>query len=298
MKSACCFVIALTATLRICGAEESPWKSTTCRLSLPAVNEGSGLAASPADPDFLWIVNDSGGKPEIYLTDTTGADRGKLMVRDARNIDWEDMASFTMDGKSWLLVADTGDNAAARGICILYVLREPALPAAGKSLTASAAPAWKVEFRYDGGPRDCEAVAVDAAAGKILLLSKRTDPPELWELPLHPPAGTGVLTAKKIGKTRFKSPGGSLIPFRNQPTGLDIAADGSFAAAVTYYGTFIFPRKPGETWPEAFAREPESLGAHNLGQAESIAISEDGREIRVMPEGVDAPLKCYSKTSP
>lgn len=39
------------------------------------------------------------------------------------------------------------------------------------------------------GPRDCEAVAVDAATGQVLLISKSAFPPELFSLPLSNPHG-------------------------------------------------------------------------------------------------------------
>ena len=36
--------------------------------------------------------------------DGTGAHRGRIKLEDARNRDWEDIASFTLDGEPWLLV--------------------------------------------------------------------------------------------------------------------------------------------------------------------------------------------------
>src|SRR6478609_5895090 len=203
--------------ITVAGAE--PLKFTriaeTAKLRAPAVTEASGLAISSADPHFMWMVNDSGGTTDIHLAGTDGTDRGKVTLKDVKNIDWEDLASFSLDGKNYLLVADTGDNASKRQSCILHILREPTLPAAEKNLESTAVPAWQIQFQYPGGPRDCEAVAVDAKAGKVILLSKRTNPPEVYELPLRP-SGKGILqTAKKMGQTEVKSPAASLIPFRN-----------------------------------------------------------------------------------
>jgi hypothetical protein len=76
------------------------------RLKSPAITEASGIAVSPSNPDFLWIINDSGGTADIHLVGTDGSDRGKLGLKDTKNIDWEDIASFKLDGKSYLLVAD------------------------------------------------------------------------------------------------------------------------------------------------------------------------------------------------
>src|SRR3546814_8112412 len=47
-------------------------------------------------------------------------------------------------------------------------------------------PAWSIAFRWPDGARDCEAVAVDAQRGEVLLISKKRTPPELFALPLRP----------------------------------------------------------------------------------------------------------------
>jgi hypothetical protein len=287
----------LALTISACAAPDGfTIQSPAAKLRSPAVNEASGMADSPTRPDLLWIVNDSGGTPDVHLAGTDGSDRGKLALNGAPNIDWEDLAAFKLDGNPYLLVADTGDNVPRRDSCVLYIVREPKLPADGKQLSATAAPAWTIRFRYEDGPRDCEAVAVDAKAGKILLISKRTKPPVVYELPLRPTGKRGILTASRIGTTEVKPAGGSLIPFFDQPTGLDISADGSLAAVVTYHGVFVFSRNPSkEPWADAFAKAPLALPPHRLSQAESVAISPDGKTIRVISEGTDSPIKTYQR---
>lgn len=287
-----CFTICLPAR-SIAGefriAEERP------PIRSPKLNEASGLAVSPGNDAFLWALNDSGGTADLHLFNTDGEDRGFVRIADVRNIDWEDLASFTLDGVPHLLIADTGDNNGVRKSVNLHILREPAIPADGAQLAGSAAVVWSVPFTYEGGPRDCEAVAVDAGAGKILLLSKRTKPPEVYELPLRAPKTAGTVIAKKAGTLLTDSPAGNLIPFANQPTGMDISSDGSFAAIATYYGVFVFPKQRGESWSEAFARKPPPLAPHGLAQAETIAISKDGRTIHVTSEGRNPPLVSYRK---
>lgn len=254
------------------------------------LREASGLAASSRNPGFLWVVNDSGAKPEVHLIETSGRYRGKTTLTKSRNVDWEDLASFQLGGKSYLLAADTGDNESKRDSCTLHVFYEPELPAADKTLDHQSRVQWQIRFRYEDGPRDCESVAVDATAGKILLLSKRTDVPYVYELPLKPENDTKVLTARRIGSTSVQAPPESRIPFANQPTGLDLTPDASLAAVVTYYGVFVFPRKPDESWAAAFERAPISLGPHLLRQAEAIAFSKDGSSIFAASEGTPSPI--------
>ena len=260
------------------------------KLTSPAVTEASGLAASPSKEGFLWMINDSGGTPEIHLAQSDGTSRGAVQIEDARNIDWEDLAAFQLDGKPYLLIADTGDNGSARESVTLHIVREPILPAAGETLSGKAQVAWKIDFTYEDGPRDCESVAVDAENGKIILISKRTVPPGVYELPLTP---WKIAIARKIGTTETIAPGIISIPFANQPTGLDISADHRMAAVVTYLGVFLFRREEKESWAEAFAKKPEVLAPHKLAQAEAVAFSRNGASIFAVSEKANSPIARY-----
>jgi hypothetical protein len=258
-------------------------------LKSPAVAEASGLAISPTNPDRLWIINDSGSAAEIHRAGVDGADLGKVVVSGVKNADWEDLSSFIHDGKPYLLIADTGDNGSGRSQCQLHVIAEP------KPTDREAAVAWTIAFTYEDGPRDCEAVAVDEKAGKILLLSKRTTPPSLYELPLKP-AGKTPVVARKAGKVADPlSAGVPPVPYGTQPTGLAVASDGKSAAVVTYFRVFLFTRAEGESWETAFARKPVALEPHRLRQAESVGFSRDGKELFAVSEGGKSPIVRYRR---
>lgn len=301
MKHCLCVTACLTIHAAVHGGEpvDVAYRAMADKpvMEIPAIREASGLAVSRRDPGFLWVVNDSGANAGIHLINSDGTSRGMVTLKNVRNVDWEDLASFTMNGKSYLLVADTGDNEAKRDICTLYILREPAIPATGETLKATVSEDWTIRFRYEGGPRDCESVAVDTVAKKVLLLSKRTDPPELHELPLLPSKENGTLVTRKIGTSSVTAPIDSMIPFRNQPTAMDVSADGSMAAVLTYYGVFVFPKKPGDEWSEAMARKPVTFEPHGLAQAESIAVSDDNNTIFVISEGRKSPIVRYRKSA-
>ncbi|MFM2199615.1 MAG: hypothetical protein RLZZ505_3047 [Verrucomicrobiota bacterium] len=260
------------------------------KLTSPAVTEASGLAASPSADGFLWMINDSGGTPEIHLAQTDGTSRGSVTVGDTKNIDWEDLAAFQSEGKPYLLIADTGDNGSARKSVTLHIVREPKLPVDGETLSEKVQVAFKIEFTYEDGPRDCESVAVDAENGKVILISKRTDPPCVYELPLKPSENA---IARKIGTTATKAPGIVSIRFANQPTGLDISACHRSATVVTYHGLFLFRRMEKESWAEVFAKTPEALAPHKLQQAEAVAFSRDGKSIFAVSEKANSPVVRY-----
>jgi hypothetical protein len=42
------------------------------------LDESSGVVASRRHPGLLWTLNDSGGDPVLFLTDTTGAALGSI----------------------------------------------------------------------------------------------------------------------------------------------------------------------------------------------------------------------------
>ncbi|MDR2675845.1 MAG: hypothetical protein LBC18_13525 [Opitutaceae bacterium] len=317
-------------------------------IAHPVINEASGLAPSRRADSLLWTHNDSDGEPVLYAIATDGRFLGSVRVAGVRNIDWEDIASFELDGRAWLLIADTGDNGTVRRDCALHVIAEPDPAALSPARELTAAVAWSIPVRYPDGPHDCESVAVDAREGRAWLLIKRENPNRLASLPLRPAGGTGsgsgssgaggsgsggspaagagaaadgtlagtpaagvpVNGASAAGaapvvvfhgavahlpqpdsKQRlFPIPAGR---YRGQPTAMDFAADGSAAVVLTYGDTLLFPRRAGESWSAALAREPVILPPHNLGQAEAACFSRDSRAIFVTEEKPRAPLLRY-----
>ena len=82
-----------------------------------------------------------------------------LHLDGVTNIDWEDFASFDPHRHHCLLLADAGDNNAVCKTLALHVIEEPS-----KIADTHERPAWNIHFRWSGGPRDCESVAVGRTA--------------------------------------------------------------------------------------------------------------------------------------
>jgi len=270
-----------------------------------AVHEASGLAVSRRDPGLFWTHEDSGGEPVLEAIAADGASRGRVRVSGVRrNVDWEDISSFELDGKAWLLIADTGDNRARRGDCSLLVVEEPEPARLAPQREIVVPVSWRIPVIYPDGPRDVEAVAVDAAENRVYLLAKRTTPHGLYVLPLRPtPPGRPMPPMERIGELpAFPSAEGAQamlpIPFgmyRAQPTGMDFSADGSAAVIVTYGDVMVYPRRRDERWIDALARTPIRLESHGLPQAEGVGFSADGRAILVVGEGKAAPVLRYER---
>jgi hypothetical protein len=267
-------------------------------LQVAELVEASGLAASQRNSDLLWAVNDSGNRPVLYALAADGSDLGQVTLAGAKNVDWEDLAAFNWQGEPWLLVADVGDNRGQRDRVILYALPEPQADDAGR-FSGTVQPAWSLIFTYPDGPRDCEAVAVDEAAGQILLLSKRSDPPMLYRLPLAPPVDARPLVASLVGPLDTippPTPTDLLLPYgryRSQPTAMDLSADGRELVILTYRHAYLLRRIPGQQWRGILAEAPQAIALPDLlvlAQREAACFSADGQSLFVTGEGGGAAL--------
>jgi len=75
-----------------------------------------------------------------------------------------------------------------------------------------------------------------------------------------------------------------------QPTGMDLAPDGSGALILTYDGVNYFSRKAGQSWPDAFAGRALHLALGNYKKAEAITFTDDSSAALVTIEARHAPL--------
>jgi hypothetical protein len=121
-------LLALLAPLASAAAQSS-WRlerpivsRQTGTFADPRIGESSGVAASRRSPGVLWTHNDSGDRPYLFATDTSGAALGTFSVTGARNVDWEDIALGRCAGATCLYLADTGDNNERRSSVALYRL--------------------------------------------------------------------------------------------------------------------------------------------------------------------------------
>ncbi len=252
---------------------ESPNVRQLAILANADILESSGLAASVDLPIVFWTHNDSGDGPRLFAFDESGRDLGVVSLASITVIDWEDIASFRQDGRGWLLVADVGDNARRRETCQLHLLPEPALD------RRTAAVHTTINFRYDIGPKDCEAVGVDGSSNTVLLASKAIFQSEVFALQLPAAPTSQVLVARSIATIS--------VPLA---TALDVSPDGSRAIVLTYGDAYEFPRRDGESWADAFKRQPQVIKMPPRRQGESICYGPDGRSLFLTSEKQPTPL--------
>ncbi len=289
-----------------CGGATAPTQSSAPSPRFPVHQTGliaaaelietSGMACARREADLLWMANDGGHAPVLFAVQSDGKDLGHVAVRGAANKDWEDLAGFEWEGRAYILIADVGDNRSVRDAVQIYVVAEPERRPTG-DFPAQVDVAWQFAFRYEDGPRDCEAVGVDIRSGTILLITKRTFPPQVYTLPLRPKAGTPV-KARRTGTVPGIPPPTArdlashprFGVFFSQPTALDIRHDGLLAVVLTYKDAYLFVRRAGENWRETLARRPLVVALPELSQKESACLTPDGRRLYVTTEKRPAPL--------
>lgn len=255
------------------------------------MGEISGLAASRRHPGILWVHNDGDNAPELYAIDARGEHRATLRLQGVRNVDWEDLAAFELDGKAYLLVADVGDNGGLRRELRLRVVEEPA-----ELADRVARVAWTVRFRWPDGPRDCESVAVDVAERAAYLVSKKRVPPELFRVALRSPEGRVQIAERVATLPGIEQPTPDDLRrnpvygrYRSQITAADIAPDGRSFAVLNYRRIILWPRHPAG-WAAALQRPGRALDFPWVPQAEALGFARDGRSLWLSSERLPAPL--------
>lgn len=256
------------------------------------ITESSGLAASYLYPDCVWVHNDSGDKPRLFLVGDDGKTKAVVKIDDADNVDWEDMCSFKIGDQPWLLIGDIGDNdrkrAAKAPKCRLYLLHEPVIPNTKLQSSIKAKQMIRITYEYDDGPEDCEGVAVDTERQEILLLTKSL--PQkcgLYSIPLDLKDPKQKHKAKRIA-----SP---FIPFA---TALDISPNGRTMAIGSMLNGMLVRREPDESWSQAFNHVGFSINLPPRKQGETICFDITGHSLLLNSEGKRQPLSRVKIPSP
>lgn len=293
------FFPALCWPLDVSGLKPSPFTSAEKlgELQNSQLSEVSGITLSGYHSDLFWVINDGGNKPVVYAINRHGDDLGQIRIRGTGNQDWEDLDTIHINNKSYLVISETGDNSGTHPTSYLYLLEEPKQESTPKKVTLANV-AWKIRFKYEDEPHDCEALAYDAENKRFLLLTKRTVPAILYELPFNAESSRKVLTAKEIARiTHIPQPDTLYLlanPFvgryASQPTAIDISPDGQELAILTYRYAYLYTRSGQKNWESTINNAPPTLiQLPPLSQAESITFDSDSNLI-VTTEKRPAPI--------
>lgn len=293
------FVIPPTQTVHISKVPFANYEKAKLlgQIENDKILEASGIARSNKSDDYFWVHNDSKNEELIFAVGKEGEDLGSFRINGVTMRDWEATASYEMDGESYIVIADVGDNSESKRFYNLYAVREPdVIPGQGEQ---SIDLAWHLRFQYEDGPRNCEAMAIDESTGEILLLSKFDTPQRLYRIPIpkspkdikKPGVQAEFVTEIKtipqpdIFETMVHYPEAA---GNGRPTAFDISKDGNKAVILTYTNAYIYEKKSDESWTEGFGRVPKRVPAPV--RSEAAGFVDDEGTFFIIPEHGHVPL--------
>lgn len=268
---------------------QSPVAEQVCVVQDPRINEASGIASSYLTPDAVWMHNDSGDEPRLFLVGRDGSTLAVLNIPQEKPLDWEDMCSFRTEDQAWLVVADMGDNAENRGPkdqggkrapCRLLLIPEPEVDLSLKGAELTGKVFGTIEFTFEDGARDCESIAVDAERREIMLVSKsRFLDCGLYRIPLTLSEGRTIEQAARLSTI-------SVL----MATAMDISPDHRRMIVISPLSGVIIDRRAGESWAEASRRPAKTLMLPSRRQGETVCFQNNSGVILLNSEKPHQPL--------
>ncbi len=282
-----------------CGPTETPSDIRFRKAGIvisPELDEISGLQASQRRDGVFWVHNDD-GPPRVFALGPDGADLGHFDIREAVNVDWEDITLIPGETRDLLVLADVGDNRAERSRVWLYLVEEPLPNQDGRYSGQYNAYHW-ISLRYPDGPRDTESISWDPVGQRLLVLSKRDKPPRLYAIDAATLLSEDEAALTFLGAVdQFRPPEPAdrrlfdeRTPWISQPTGFDISPDGKRAAVLTYRSLYLFERPADADWLEGLNTEPVEILGPPHAYDEAVGFGADGKRIWVSTEGEQPPV--------
>lgn len=233
------------------------------------LSETSGIVVSRIHPGIMYIHNDSGNEPEVYMLDSLGAYSGRIVLRNTANRDFEDIAigPGPVKSKNYIYLGDIGDNSAKHEELYLYRFPEP-----NKLNEDMDIEPVRFILKYPDGPKDSETLMVDPWNGDVFLLSKRDSSNVLYKAP-----------ASSLGKEPTTLERVMTLPI-TMSTGGDISADGKQILIKNYWSIYYWTREEGQSLEEALAKKPIMLPYKPEPQGEAIGFAPDGNSFFTISE--------------
>jgi hypothetical protein len=246
-----------------------PFESTPTGLPMKTlINEASGIADSKINPGYLWVEEDSGNPPQLYLLNHAATTVKKIYIKGAVNRDWEDIALAAGPdvSKKYLYVAEIGDNDAVHTSSSFYRFEEPA------ASTDTVRVYDVINFTYADGPRDAEAFLVDDNTKDIYIISKRDAKSRLYKI-AWPYSTTTTNTAVFVEE----------LPY-NGVVSAAISTDGKEIIVKTYVALNYYVKNAGENIAQALQKTYTGLGYQLEPQGEAVTFALDNSGFYTLSE--------------
>lgn len=300
------FVVLLLCMCAACHYDPAQYDSATAPFTAPRdlgevandqLEEVSGLVASRKNADALWVHNDSGHEPELYLISTQGKLLATYYLADATNFDWEDIAigPGPEADETYLYVGDVGDNVAMYDERYVYRLVEPTYAETSVVTTDTIRHYDRLGFFYRDGSVDVETLLLDPTTQDLYALTK-----ELTEIRMYrfryPPEPPFRQPAERVATLPFEG-----VNLLDRLVAGDISADGQEVLLKTYEHVLYWSRADTTlSIPELLQTPPDTLPYWVEPQGEAIGFAPDGSGYYTLSEenlGADIHLYFYPRRS-
>lgn len=236
------------------------------------LSELSGIINAQQSP-YFWVHNDSGDDARVYLIDK----KGKLLCTyELESIDvkdCEDIARVMIKGKSFLILADIGDNRARRKSIKLHIFPEPYYKNGDRSIVIPKDEIRTVTLRYKDGPRDAESLFVDPIDHQLYIISKRDFQSIVYK--------ANVFNDKKNNSSTLRP---SLkLPF-TFATSADISPSGDAILIKNLTQVFYWKRNRNESIEQTLSKKPMIIPYEVESQGEAIAFGLEGEGFYTVSE--------------
>jgi len=286
-------------------ADPLTWQGT---LQAQDITESSGLARSSMIPNAFWTINDSGNGTDVFLFDEKGKSLARCEMDGARNIDWEAMATWQSDVDHFIVVADTGDNLRTRTSYRIYFAKEPKVKQGKSKLYKKSTPAVGVNFVYDSGAMNCEAIGIPPGTNDVYLVEKQfaekamAHPPAIFRLRLPVKDLTEKLSLKRkyrAGRLPEVEVASKVAEFPVYGvTGMSFSPNGKRVVIRNYLEMRLFEKQASgddkdkaQDWADIFEnQEPVVLPMPLQQQGEAICFSSDSQSVYVTSEKSKQPI--------
>jgi hypothetical protein len=250
------FFLLLATAIALFALVNHPPKEYVLQTDL--LNEASGIDLGILNRQVLWSNNDSGNKAEIFALGTDGKLLATLAIKNAKNRDWEDIAiaKDPYNGKSYIYIADIGDNSAKYNSVYIYRVLEPLITK--KNEIMQSGPVDTIEINYADGPRDAEAIFLEPKTGDIYIISKREEQVGLYQI-----AYPFNFQDKNIAERICSLP-------LSWVTAADLSDDGKLLIIKTYTSIYRYKTKLDNNNIITLSPNPKSLPYITEPQGEAI----------------------------
>jgi hypothetical protein len=256
-------------------------------------NETSGIAPSGKFPGIYYVHNDSGDIPRFFAITPEGQLKGiykydvpsvkPFIIRDCEDIA---VGAGPINGKSYVYLADIGDNGSSRPHVFIYRIPEPTIPSIADSAIYTEASI--LNLKYPDGPKDAETLMIDPLEKLFYIVTKRHSNVGVYTAPLTFVNGDTVTLTKRCD-LHFKG----LQPFKWIVSG-DVSKDGTQVLLKSYSRIYYWRRNGTEPIWKTLQRKPLQPAYEQEKLGEAVSFAPNGRSYYTVSEGKGQPIYHYA----